>query len=48
MLLVQCSAFFVLFAGFFRQAYLQKGRARASKAQLNGAAHNGIERRKDA
>ena len=43
MLLVQCTAFFVLFAGFFRQAFLQKGRARAAKAQQNGLTQNGAE-----
>jgi len=48
MLLVQCTAFFVLCAGFFRQAYLQKGRARAAKAQLNGTGHDGVDRHKSA
>ena len=42
MLLVQCTAFFILFAGFFRQAYLQKGRARAEKAQQGRAEQNGM------
>ena len=43
MLLVQCTAFFVLFAHFFRQAYLHKGHARKAAVQQNGTGQNGLD-----
>jgi hypothetical protein len=43
MLLVQCTAFFILFAAFFRQAYLRKGRSHTAAVQQNGAQQNGLD-----
>ena len=45
LLLVQCVLFFILFANFFRQAYLKKGGGQRRRATANGHLDGGVDRK---